>query len=108
MYIRLVQFARKSGGVFAESKLVKIFLLKIDKQLINLALPRIIMDYDGRTTLIEAFAIVEQCDRTLYQHDAIDLVSLLVDSNKSRKVLVVATKLATVEMDKTLYCWSCG
>ena len=42
------------------------FLSKIDKYLIDLALPRIIIDYGGRATLVEAFAVVEQCDRALY------------------------------------------
>ena len=46
-------FARESGGVFAESQLMKVFLSKIDKRLIDLALPMIIMDYGVRTTLIE-------------------------------------------------------
>ena len=65
------------------------------------------MEFGGRTTLAEAFAIVEQCDRALYQYDATDLVSLLVDSNKSRKTLVATARLAEAMVDKTLYCWSC-
>ena len=64
MYTRLARFA---GGVFTKSQLVKVFFLsKIDKYLIDLALPRIIIDYGGRATLVEAFAVVEQCDRALY------------------------------------------
>ena len=59
MYTRLVRFARESGGVYAESQLVKVFLSKIDKRLLDLALPRIIMEFGGQTTLTEAFAIVE-------------------------------------------------
>ena len=65
MYTRLARFARESGDVFAESQLVKVFLSKIDKRLLDLALPRIIMEFGGRATLAEAFAIVEQCDRAL-------------------------------------------
>lgn len=34
-------------------------------------------------TLMEAFAIVERRDRALCQHNATDLVFLLVNSNKS-------------------------
>jgi hypothetical protein len=94
MYMRLARFAKKIGGVFAKNQLVKVFLSKIDKHLLDLALPRIIMEFGGRTTLAETFVIVEQCDRALYQHDAIDLVSLLVDSSKSRKVPVAAVGLA--------------
>ena len=59
-------------------------------------------------TLTEAFAIVELCDRALCQHDATDLVSLVIDSSKSRKAPVTTAGLAEVEVDKTLYCWSCG
>ena len=66
------------------------------------------MEYGGRATLAEAFAIVEQCDRALCQHDATDLVSLLVDSSKSRKAPAATAGLAETEVDKTLYCWSCG
>jgi hypothetical protein len=52
------------------------------------------MKFGGRATFAEAFAIVEQCDRVLCQHNAIDLVSLLVDSSKSRKVPVAVAGLA--------------
>jgi hypothetical protein len=58
---------------------VKFFLSNIEKRLIDLALPKIIMDYDVRAILVEAFAIVEQCDRILCQHDTTDLVSMLVE-----------------------------
>ena len=43
---------------------MKVFLSKIDKRLIDLA---IIMDYVGQATLAEAFAIGEQCDCALCQ-----------------------------------------
>lgn len=59
MYIRLAKFARKFGGVFAENQLIKVFFVKIDKHLIDLALLKIIMNYGGQTTLAEAFAVVE-------------------------------------------------
>ena len=47
IYTRLARFAREFGDVFAENQLVKVFLSKIDKRLLNLALPRIIMEFDG-------------------------------------------------------------
>ena len=81
---------------------------KIIKRLIDLALARIIIDYGGWTTFAEAFVehtIVEQCDRAFSQHDAIDLVSLLVYFSQSRKVSVAAVELAEAEVDKALYCW---
>ena len=89
MYTRLTRFARASGGVFAESQLVKVFLSKIDKCLLDLALPRIIMEFGGRATLADTFTVVELYDRALCQHDAIDLVSLLVDSSKPRRAPVL-------------------
>lgn len=52
-------------------------------------LPMIIIDYGGQIAFAEAFVVVKQCDRALYQHDAIDLVSLLVDSSKFQKTLVM-------------------
>lgn len=55
MYTRLAQFVVKFGGVFAKSQLVKIFLFKIEKRLLDLAIPRIILDYEGRAMLEEAF-----------------------------------------------------
>ena len=108
MYIRLARFSKESRGVFVKSQLVKVLLSKIDKHLIVLTLPKIIVNYGGRATFAEDFSIVEQCDRALCKHDATDLVSLLVNSSKSLKILVAATRLAEAEMDKTLYCWSCG
>lgn len=47
-------------------------------------------------------------DRALYRDNAIDLVSSLVDSNKSRKIPVAVAGFAETEVNKTLYCWSCG
>ena len=52
MYTRLARFSMEFGGIFADSQLVKVFLLKNDKRLLNLALPRIIMEFGGRTTLV--------------------------------------------------------
>ena len=66
MYTRLPRFVRESESVFTESQLVKVFLSKIDKRLFDLALPKIIMDYGGRATLLETFANVEQYNRALY------------------------------------------
>lgn len=47
MYTRLARFAKESRGVFAENKLVKVFLSKIDKCQLNLVVPKIIMYYGG-------------------------------------------------------------
>lgn len=58
----------------SESQLVTVFLSKINKRLLDLAPPRVIMDPSSRTTLRKAFAIEEQYDHALCQHDATDLV----------------------------------
>lgn len=58
--MRLVRFAREFGGVFMESQLVKVFSSKIDKRILNLVLPLIVMDHSGRVILTEAF--VKQYD----------------------------------------------
>ena len=48
----------KNLEVFAKNLLVKVFLSKIDKCLIELALPKLIMDYGGQTKLAETFVLV--------------------------------------------------
>lgn len=75
MYIRLVRIAVEYGDVFTESQLVKIFLLTIDKRLLDLATPRIIPNYDGKTTLAQVFAKIGKCDRAPCNDDAMHIVS---------------------------------
>ena len=58
MYTRLAKFAKEFGGVFAKKQLVKVFWSNIDKHLIDLVLPMIIMDYGGQAILADAFAVV--------------------------------------------------
>ena len=108
MYTRLARFAVESGGVFAESQLVKIFLSKIDKRLLDLAMPRIILHYHGRATLAQAFTEVEMCDRALCQHDATDMVSWMTDASKSKKAATATSSLAETQPEKPVHCWGCG
>ena len=82
MYTQIARFVVESGCIFAESQLVKIFLSKIDKRLLEFASPRIILDYEGRATLAQAFAEVERCDRALCQHDATYMVSWMTENTK--------------------------
>ncbi len=56
MYMCLIRFTVESRDVSTESQLVKIFLPKIDKWLLDLATPWIIFNYDGKDTLAQAFA----------------------------------------------------
>lgn len=74
MYTRLARFAVEYAGVFAASQFVKIFLSKIDKRLLDLATPRIILSYVDKVTLTQAFAKVEKCDKALCRYDATDMV----------------------------------
>ena len=106
MYTRLARFAVESGGVFAESQLVKIFLSKMDKRLLDLASPRIILDYDGKATLAQAFEVVEKCDKALCQHDATDMIFGMTEFPKSKKPVAVSGGLADTDPD--IHCWRCG
>lgn len=90
IYTILVRFLRELRGVFPKSQLVNVFLLKIDKRLLDLVLSKIIMDYGNRTIFAEAFAVIKQCDRALCHYDATDLVSFLMDSSKFKKTPVAA------------------
>ena len=91
MYLILAIFVKESGCVFTKSKLVKNFLSNINKHLINLVMCKIIIDYGSWTTLAEAFVVVEEYICALSHYNAVDFVSLPVDSNKSRKTPVTTT-----------------
>lgn len=96
------------GGVFVETQLVKMFLSKIKKRLLDLAMPRIILNYDGKATLAQAFAMVEKCDRALWQHNAIDMVSSMRDTTKPKKALIATSSLADIQPKKSLHYLTCG
>ena len=53
---------------------MKVFLSNMDKLIFDLALPKIVMNYDLLVTLGETYVIVESCDRALCQYDANDLI----------------------------------
>ena len=98
MYTQLARFAVESGGVFAESRIVKISLSKIDKRLLDLATPRIIINYKGRARLAQAFAKVEKWDRALYQYDATDMISWMTNASKSKKATTTTSSLAETQL----------
>jgi hypothetical protein len=90
--------------------LSKFFLSKIDKRLLELASPRIILDYEGRATFAQAFAVIERCDRALCQHDATDMVSWMTKNTKSKRIITATSSLAGtqhVKEQKILHCWGC-
>jgi len=65
IYTKLAWFVVESGGVFVESQLVKIFLSKIDKRLLNFVTPKIIINYKDLATLAQVLVEVERCDKAL-------------------------------------------
>ena len=75
MSTRFARFVVECGGVFIKSELVKIFLSKIDKRLPDFATPRIIINYEGRARLAQAYAKVQRCNKALCEHNVTDMVS---------------------------------
>lgn len=57
MYTRLTKFIKKSGNVFPEHQLVKVFLSKIDKRHLILAMSWIIMEFGEHATLQRHLAL---------------------------------------------------
>jgi hypothetical protein len=62
MYTRLARLAAEAGDVFTERQLVKIFISKLDKRMIELISPHLHFRYHGNATLAQAFAEVETLD----------------------------------------------
>lgn len=108
MYSWLAHFALESEGVFVESQLIKIFFSKIDKWLLHLASLRIIVDYDGRATLVQLFSIVEKCNTAICQHDPTDMVFWMTETSKSKKRPSLSSSLADIKLDHHLHYWQCG
>lgn len=70
------------GGVFIESQVVKIFLSKIDKHLLELVLLQIVLDqYEGRLSLDQAFLVMKRCNVALCHHHAIDIASWMTHAS---------------------------
>lgn len=66
MYIYLAQFIIELRGVFLKNQLVKIFLSKVDKKILDLVTLRIILNYDRKVTLAQLFIKVEKYDKILF------------------------------------------
>lgn len=96
----MARFVVELGGVFAESQHVNILLSKIDKQLEDLAMPRIINNYHSQTTLVQTFTEVELCDRTLCQHNATNMVSYMTNVSKFMKPATTTSGLIEVHLEK--------
>lgn len=75
MYTCLTWFMIESRDVFAQSQFIKIFLSNIDTTFMDLATPRIILNYNGKATLTQVFDKVERCSKAFYQYDAINIVA---------------------------------
>nr|PNR34065.1 hypothetical protein PHYPA_023881 [Physcomitrium patens] len=108
MYIHLALLVVESRGVFVESQLVKIFLSKIDKRLLDLAIPRITFNYGSKAILAQTFVEVEKYNKALCQYDAIDIVTWMMDVSKSKKMTTIKSSLTETQLEKTMNCWKCG
>lgn len=108
MYTPLGCFVVESRGVFTKNQLVKIFFSKIEKHLLGLARPRIILKHERRATLAQVFSIVKKCNWALCQHDAIDMASWMTDASRPKKANIATSSLADMQLEKTLHCWRCG
>lgn len=93
--------------MFVEIQLVKIFLSKIDKKFLDLVTLRIILNYDSKVLLVQAFAKVKKYDKTLCQYNAIDIVALMIDVSKSKKMAIAISSLAKIHLEKTMHYWRC-
>lgn len=75
MYTYLIWLVVESRGIFAKSQLIKIFLSKINRRLLDIDIEKNILNYDCKTTLAQAFTKVKKYNRVIYQHDAIDIIA---------------------------------
>ena len=108
MYTRLARLAAEAGDVFTERQLVKIFISKLDKRMIELISPHLLFRYHGNATLAQAFAEVEVLDRALGVSEATDLVTSLMDAPKPKKLTTASGSLAEAQPEKVVHCWGCG
>ena len=124
MYACLARFARESGDVFIERQLVYLYMAKQNKKLHDIAHLHILLMYEGRTTLAQTFAMVEQLDRRLCVEELRRLPTTMTTSvnqsnvsitspNKGqgnikplRQVSMVAD--VDVEGNTPWRCWKCG
>lgn len=70
MYANLARFARESGDAFIERQLLASCMRKEDKKLQEMAHPYMLLQYGGRDTLAQVFAIVEQLDKGVHVEEA--------------------------------------
>lgn len=84
------------------SELIKIFLSKFDKWHIEIAIQRIILNYDNKTILAEVFVEVQKCDKALYQHEAINLVVWVKNIFRPKKATITCS-LAKIQFKRTMY-----
>ena len=108
MYTRLARLAAEAGDVFTERQLVKIFISKLDKRMVELITPHLLFRYHGNATLAQAFTEVEGLDRALGVSEATDLVTSLMDAPKPKKLATATGSLAETQPEKVVHCWSCG
>lgn len=107
MYIWLSRLAAEAGDVFTERQLVKIFISKLDKRMVELISPHLLFRYYGNATLAQTFAEVEELDRALGVSKATNLVTLQMDTPESKKLATATGSLTKAQPEKVVYCWGC-
>lgn len=103
MYTYLVQFIVESRGVSVESQLIKIFLSKINKRLLDLATLRIIFNYNGKAILTQIFVEIKKYIKVLCQYDTIDIVAYIMDVSKSKKIISATSSLVEIQPKRTIH-----
>lgn len=105
MYTHLAQFIIKLRGIFVESQLVKIFLFNIDKKFLDFVTSRIILNYNSKAILAQAFVEVENQNKVLCQHDTTNMVAKMMDVFKPEKVATAISRLAKIQPKRTKDYW---
>lgn len=85
------------------ANLLRFSYLKLTKKLLNLAILRIIFNHNDKATLAPVFAEVEKCNKILYQYDAINMVVWIMDELRSKKIAIVTSNLAKIQLERTMY-----
>ena len=77
MYARLARFAKEPGDAFTERQLVALYMAKQDKHIQKIAHPQLLLTYEIRVTLAQAFSLVERLDQRLCVEEASRLPSVM-------------------------------
>lgn len=88
----MIQFTIELEGLFAKSQSIKIFLFKIDKCYLKLITLRIIINDDGKITLIQEFFEFKKCHKVLYQYDTTNMIACIKDIFRYKKAITTMNR----------------